>query len=96
MARIAEYAEGWLPILVPEFDERLAQLTEECAKRGRSIADIDITVYAMIESAEQLAGLAEKGVNRVVLGLPTVGETESLAILDGYANIVEWGRQIAA
>ena len=42
--RVAEYGEGWYPIVMPDFPERVAQLARECAARGRNIADIDITV----------------------------------------------------
>ncbi len=90
MARIAEYAQGWYPVHVPEFDERLAQLTEECARRGRSINDIDITLLTMPTSAEQLAELAGKGVNRIVLSVPTADADECNKVMDGYAHIVEW------
>ncbi len=93
MARIAEYAQGWYPVHVPEFDERLAQLTEECAKRGRSIDDIDITLLTMITDPSQLEELSAKGVNRIVLSLPTVDRDESLKVLDGYSNIIEWAKK---
>ena len=94
MDRIAEYAQGWYPVHVPEFDERLQQLTQACAARGRSISDIDITLLTMVESQDQLAELKDKGVNRIVLSLPTLGRDESLAVLDGYANIVAWAQSL--
>lgn len=95
MARIAEYAQGWYPVHVPEFDERLAQLQIECEKRGRSIDEIDIALVTMVSSQEQLAELAEKGVNRVVLSLPTSSADDSRAVLDGYAQIVDWAQALA-
>ena len=92
MDRIAEYAQGWYPVHVPEFDERLQELTQACAARGRSINDIDITLLTMVESEDQLAQLKAKGVNRIVLTLPTLARDESLAVLDGYADIIEWAQ----
>ena len=77
---------------VPEFDERLQELTQACAARGRSINDIDITLLTMVESEDQLAQLKAKGVNRIVLTLPTLARDESLAVLDGYADIIEWAQ----
>lgn len=94
MARIAEYAQGWYPVHVPEFDERLVLLETECEKRGRSLSEINISLVTMISSKDQLAELAAKGVNRVVLSLPTADATESQKVLDGYAPIVEWAREI--
>lgn len=90
MGRIAEYAQGWLPVHVPEFDERLALLSEECQKRNRSIDDIDISLLTMVTSPDQLAELAAKGVNRIILSLPTADAQESCKTLDSYAQVVEW------
>lgn len=90
MSRIAEYAQGWYPILVPEFDDRLALLNQECEQHGRSIEEIDIAVLTAVDSAEQLAQLASKGVNQVVLTLPTGDDDASRRVLDGYANVIDW------
>ena len=94
MARIAEYAQGWYPVHVPEFDERLLLLTEECAKRGRSIDDIDIALLSMPASQEQMAELKNKGVNQIVLSLPTGDADACNQVMDGYAHIIEWAAQI--
>ncbi len=94
MGRIAEYAQGWYPVHVPEFDERLTMLAEECAKRGRSVEEIDIALLTQPSSADQLAALRDKGVNSVVLSLPTLDRDASLAVLDGYAAIVEWAQSV--
>jgi probable F420-dependent oxidoreductase len=90
MQRIAEYAQGWYPVHVPEFDERLAELTRECEKRGRSIDEIDIALLTMPSSQEQLAKLREKGVNRVILGLPTADADACNEVMDGYQQILDW------
>ena len=92
--RIVEYADGWLPILMDGFDERLAQLNALCEERGRDRSEIDVTVYGMVDSADRLAELQAQGINRLVLGLPTVAEDEALKVMDGYANIVEWAAQL--
>jgi probable F420-dependent oxidoreductase len=91
--RIVEYADGWLPVLVPEFDERLAQLHRLCEEHDRDPASIDVTVFAPPEKAtiEQLHG---KGVNRVVFGLETQPEAESLGWLDNQIEIVEWAQRL--
>ncbi len=88
--RIAEYAQGWYPVHIPEFDQRLEQLHEELDKVGRTIDEIDISLLTMITEPGQLVELAGKGVNRIVLSLPTGDRDASLQVLDGYAQIVEW------
>ena len=92
MARIAEYAQGWYPVYVPEFDKRLDLLREECANRGRSLGEIDITVLAQPESADQVAELAGKGVNRIVLSLPTGDSDECRRVMDSYAQLLDGAR----
>ncbi len=95
MQRIAEFAQGWYPVHIPEFDDRLALLSKECAKHGRDISDIDISLLTTITRAEQLQALQAKGVNRVVLSLPTLDTSESLRVLDGYADVVQWADELA-
>ena len=94
MQRIAEYAQGWYPVHVPEFDERLQQLAQECEKRERHIDEIDIALLTMPSSQEQLAELAAKGVNQVVLSLPTADADACNKVMDGYAQIVAWAHEL--
>lgn len=94
LARVAEYADGWYPILMPGFDEQLAELRQHVVARGRSMSEIDITVLTQPESKAALAALRDKGVNRVVLSLPTLGRDEALKVLDDHAAVVEWARTL--
>ncbi len=94
MQRIAEYAQGWYPVHVPEFDERLQQLAQECEKRERHIDEIDIALLTMPSSQEQLAELAAKGVKKVVLSLPTADADACNKVMDGYAQIVAWAHEL--
>ena len=41
-----------------------------------------------------LADMAASGVNRVICLLPTLDESQSLAALDEYAQLVEWAREL--
>ncbi len=95
MERIVEYGDGWLPVPVPEFDDRLALLNRLCDERGRDRSEIDVCLMTAVDSADTLAGIRDKGVNRVILSLPTVGEDEALRVLDGYADVVQWAREIS-
>lgn len=90
MERIVEYADGWLPVAVPEFDTRLAELTALCEARGRDRGEIDISLLTAVETPGQLESLHRKGVNRVILSLPTLAEGESLAVLDRLAPVTQW------
>ena len=94
MARIAEYAQGWYPVHVPQFDTRLELLGQECAKRGRSIDEIDIALLTMPTSQEQIAQLQEKGVNQIVLSLPTENSDSCNRVMDDYGEILQWAKDL--
>jgi alkanesulfonate monooxygenase SsuD/methylene tetrahydromethanopterin reductase-like flavin-dependent oxidoreductase (luciferase family) len=92
--RIVDYADGWLPVAVPEFEERLTLLQQLCEERGRDFAEIDISLFTNVASKDNLVELASKGVNRIILSLPTLDEGESLKVLDQYQQIVEWASEL--
>lgn len=94
LKRIAEYADGWYPIVMPNFDAQLAELKQHVEARGRSMSEIDITVVHQPADKAALAALHDKGVNRVVMSLPTVGRDEALKVLDAYAPMLEWAKSM--
>jgi probable F420-dependent oxidoreductase len=87
--RVAEYADGWLPIMGScDMPARLKQLEAACAKRGRDAKKLDISVFAAPSAPGELEKLAKLGVKRVILPLPTQDEAKILGILDGYAPLI--------
>ena len=94
MDRIAEYADGWLPTNLPELGGMISQLEAACDARGRDIAEIDITPMGEIDRQETLSELQAMGVNRVVIGIPTVDDKQSLEQLDQQVQVVEWARTL--
>ena len=92
--RVAEFGEGWYPIILPDFAERLQQLDRECAALGRDRGSIDITGLTQPADQQALADLAQLGVNRVVIGLPTLNEADSLRWIEENAEVVRWAQQI--
>ncbi|MCP5180927.1 MAG: TIGR03619 family F420-dependent LLM class oxidoreductase [Pseudomonadales bacterium] len=94
MQRIAEYADGWYPVMTPGFDAQLAQLRQACEERGRDVSELDITVLTQPADRTALEVLRDKGVNRVVLSLPTLARDEALRVLDSYAPIVAWAASV--
>ncbi len=92
--RVAEFGEGWYPIIMPDFAERLQQLDRECAALGRDRSAIDITGLTQPADKQALVDLAQLGVNRVVIGLPTMNEADSLRWIEENAQIVRWAQQV--
>ncbi len=94
MERIAEYADGWYPVHGAEFDQRLGELRAACERRGRDFDALDITLLTVPDGPEQLEELAAKGVNRIVLQVPTAAAGACEATLDGYADILRWAGEV--
>src|SRR5215831_9698230 len=87
--RVADYGDGWMPIMGScDLKERLTQLEQACAKRGRDARKLDVSVFAAPTAPGELDKLAKLGVRRVILPLPTQDESRILAILDRYAPLV--------
>ncbi len=92
--RVVEYADGWFPMVMPGFAEQMQELDRECERAGRSRAEIDVSALAAPTDEAALAQLAELGVNRVVISLPTLGEADTQRFLDDNTKIVNWARRI--
>ncbi|MGP4004463.1 LLM class F420-dependent oxidoreductase [Streptomyces sp. 8N706] len=81
-ARIGEYGDAWLAnTLMP--DELGPKMDELRKTAGR---EVPVTVYAAPASPEVVEGYARLGVERVLLYLPTLPESESLEHLDQLAE----------
>ena len=93
--RIAEYADGWMPIYqnperaavgVIDYADGIRQTRAAWAEAGRS-GEPDCTVFAATPNQGAMEGLIEMGFNRVVFGLPAAGADEVLPLLDRYAEL---------
>lgn len=87
--RVVEYGDGWLPIYAiirHDLAARVAELDERAAAAGRD--RLPVTVFAAPDQPAQLAALAEAGVARALLPLPSAGRDETLTTLDAYADLI--------
>ena len=74
-ARVAAWADAWLPMLVSpeELREALKRLEEECAKVGRDAGEIEVTLFEYEPGGDRasaqdfLQRYAEAGADRVVM-----------------------------
>ena len=75
VGRVADWADGWLPMLLsPEaLAVEMARLRAECDRRGRDADSIEITVFEYdpggdrAESQDLLARYAQAGAHRMVI-----------------------------
>ncbi|MGW6055178.1 LLM class F420-dependent oxidoreductase [Streptomyces sp. NPDC055189] len=87
-ARIAEYADGWLPIGGAGLREALPALRAAWADAGRKPGDLYVALSAVEPTEGKLAHYEELGIDEVIVQLPARGETEVLRALDGFQRYV--------
>lgn len=93
--RVAEYADGWLPVGGRAGGATIEQLREACARRGRRFEDLTLALfYAPLDEGEVRAKLA-LGYNELVFGLPSAARDEVLPVLDRIAALAERLRHAA-
>ena len=91
--KIAEYADGWLPVYpgAPEpLVAQIAELRAHAAEAGRT--DVPVTVMNAPVDETVLATLAESGADRVLLELPRADRDITLRALDGHAALLSRAR----
>ncbi len=83
-ARIAAFGEAWLPNRMSpgKLQQMLGGLREVAGR------DVPVTVYGASSELKDLEAYARLGVECVLLGLPTLSESETLDHLDTLAGLV--------
>jgi len=86
--RVAEYAQGWMPIggLGTGNMERMEQAL---AAKGRDIKDLDMALFGAPTDPSQLSGRLEQGFDHLIFNLPSVERDQALPLLDKYAGLAE-------
>jgi len=89
-ADIAEFCDGWMPIAGRhEFAANIAALHEAAQAAGRDPSELSLGVFGAPANVDDLRQLADAGVTRAVLGIPSKSSEEVLARLDTYAPLVD-------
>jgi probable F420-dependent oxidoreductase len=89
--RIAEYGDGWLPLVYTPEDlaASLGQIKQVCDRKGRDFSTLDITVLGgpgQWRKGEEVAALEKAGANRVILWLSTRGTEGAVAEIETLAK----------
>ncbi len=88
-ARVAEYADGWIPIGGRGGEGSIEQVREACAARGRKPENITLALFfAPLDEAKVRAEIAG-GYSHFIFGLPSAPAAEVLPVLDQVAALVE-------
>ncbi len=88
--RAIAYGDGWMPIGGREQDvlEKLPRFRQMAAEAGRDPDSIAVTLYGVEPDAALLDRAEAANVARVVFGLPSVDEAESLKALDALEQVL--------
>lgn len=87
--RIAEYADGWMPIRGRAGGATIAGLREACAQFGRRFEDLTLALYyAPLDEAACRAHLAE-GWHELIFPLPSAEADAVLPTLDEIATLAQ-------
>jgi len=85
--RAVRWGNGWMPIHGrDEIDPARFRALAEAA--GREPGELEISIYGAPADAAELARLRERGIHRVVFGLPPAGRDEILPLLDARAKLL--------
>lgn len=84
--RVAEYAEGWMPI-GGMGSGNMDRMGEALAAKGRKIEDLDLALFGAPSEIDELRGRIAQGFDHLIFNLPAAGEDEVLPLLDKYAAL---------
>lgn len=85
--RVAEYADGWMPIGGPG-SGNMQRLANAMQARGRDMADLDLALFGSPMDAAQCAGRIEQGFDHIVFGVPAEDADTVLPVLDRIVEVV--------
>ncbi|MFM8355520.1 MAG: LLM class F420-dependent oxidoreductase [Gammaproteobacteria bacterium] len=89
--RIADYADGWMPI-GGLGSGNMERLNAAMAARGRRVADLDLALFGAPTDYDAVMGRIDQGFDELVFTLPDREADVVLPLLDRLARVVERAR----
>jgi len=86
--RIAEYADGWIPIGGREGGGSVEGVKAACAKRGRKYEELTLAYFLAPLEEEAVKRHIQDGYTHFVFGLPSEGREKVLPVLDEIEALV--------
>jgi probable F420-dependent oxidoreductase len=89
--RVAQFCDGWvpLPVQMKNIAEDIADLEQRLIKHGRKLSDIEISFFWAPNDADELKRYRDLGVNRAILACPAESKSDTLALLDSHAKLMQ-------
>ncbi len=85
--RVAEYADGWMPIGGPG-SGNMQRLAQAMQARGREMTNLDLALFGAPMDAAQCAGRIGQGFDHIVFGLPSADADTVLPQLDRIVEVI--------
>ena len=89
--RIADYADGWMPI-GGLGSGNMERLTAAMTARGRRVEDLDLALFGAPADYDAVMGRIDQGFDELVFTLPDREADAVLPLLDRLARVVERAR----
>ncbi len=90
LARVVDYADGWLPIGVRAGDlgAGIAELRRLAKEKGRDPNAFSVSVYGVPLDPDAIGRLGDAGVTRAIFALPSAPAEKILSLLDRCAGVM--------
>jgi probable F420-dependent oxidoreductase len=91
--RVIEYCDGWMPISGRSQDgislaDKITTLKRRAEDSGRDPDSISISSFGTRPDAESVQRMAEAGVDRAIVSLPSADKDTVIPIIDEYAKLL--------
>ncbi|MEQ8662999.1 MAG: LLM class F420-dependent oxidoreductase [Gammaproteobacteria bacterium] len=87
-ARVAEYADGWIPIGGRGGEASIEQVRAACAARGRNPDDLTLALFYPPLDEDKVRAEIAAGYTHFIFGLPSAPAADVLPVLDQVAALV--------
>ena len=90
LRRVVDYCDGWFPRARGGFDphENMQRLRSMAEKSGRDMSTLSVSVFGAPADAQALESYAQAGIDRAILGLPSIDRDSILPLLDKRAQLL--------
>ncbi len=90
-ARVADYADGWMPIYDRYAGDPLADLQRACEDAGRNYGDMTVLLFGAPVDLHVIEDFITRGCDGFVFLVPPARQHEILSVLDEFAAL---GKQL--
>jgi probable F420-dependent oxidoreductase len=94
--RVADYADGWMPIRGRAGGGSIEMLREACEKRGRDFSDISLGQFMAPLDEKEITAAISEGYSEMIFAVPSEDRDTVLKKLDEIATFAETVRAISS